>query len=86
MSDVGVRELKQHLSAYLERAGRGEVIRVTDRGRPKAILAPLPGRIRIEEGIAEGWFTPGSGAPLRPVERARGGRPTREALAEDRDE
>lgn len=54
--DVGIRELKANLSAYLERAARGEVIRVTERGRPKAILAPLPGRVRIEQGIAEGWI------------------------------
>jgi prevent-host-death family protein len=36
--DVGVRTLKQHVSEYLERAARGETIRVTDRGQPKAIL------------------------------------------------
>jgi len=41
-----VRELKQKLSEYLDRAERGEVLRVTDRGRPKAVLGPLPGRAR----------------------------------------
>ncbi len=59
MPDVGVRELKQRLSEYLDRAERGEVLRVTDRGRPKAVLGPLPGRARIEEGVAEGWITAG---------------------------
>ena len=44
MTDVGVRELKQRLSEYLDRAERGEVLRVTDRGRPKAVLGPLLGR------------------------------------------
>lgn len=85
--DVGVRELKQHLSQYLDRAERGEVIRVTERGRPKAVIAPLPGRLRLEEGVAEGWITPGSGGPLPPPARrfkARG--PILEALAEDRTE
>lgn len=53
MTDVGVRELKQRLSEYLDRAERGEVVRVTDRGRPKAVLGPLPGRARIGEGIEE---------------------------------
>lgn len=86
MSDVGVRELKQHLSKYLERAGKGEPIRITDRGRPKAMLMPLPGRLRIEEGIAEGWITPGSGAPLQPVRRVAVSGSTLESLAEDRDE
>ena len=84
MADVGVRELKQHLSEYLERAARGESLTVTDRGRPKAILGPLPGRDRIEQGIAEGWITPGAGGPLPPVEPRRGRMSVADALAEDR--
>jgi prevent-host-death family protein len=83
--DVGVRALKQRLSEYLDRAERGEIIRVTDRGRPKAMLGPLPGRLRLEEGIAEGWITPGSGRPLGPVERARAVMTIADALAEDRE-
>ncbi|HJO03491.1 MAG TPA: type II toxin-antitoxin system prevent-host-death family antitoxin [Acidobacteriota bacterium] len=39
---VGIRELRQYLSRYLERVSRGETLRVTDRGREVAILAPLP--------------------------------------------
>jgi antitoxin (DNA-binding transcriptional repressor) of toxin-antitoxin stability system len=39
---VGVRELKARLSEYLRRAPRREINRVTDRGRAKAALAPLP--------------------------------------------
>lgn len=84
--DVGVRELKEHLSEYLDRAARGEVIRVTDRGRPRAILAPLPGVDRLEEGIREGWVTRGSGAPPRPVARQRASSPIATALDEDRGE
>jgi prevent-host-death family protein len=84
--DVGVRELKQHLSEYLDRAERGELIRVTDRGRPKAMIGPLPGRLRLEAGIAEGWISPGSGEPLIPVSRARAGRSVSDVLAEDRGE
>lgn len=86
MSDVGVRELKQHLSEYLERAERGEVIQVTDRGRPKAILGPLPGRLRVEEGIVEGWLTPGSGERLGLGSRIPAARTVRDVLAEDRGE
>ncbi len=82
--DVGVRELKQHLSQYLDRAERGEVIRVTERGRPKAILAPLPG-IRLQQGIAEGWITPSKRrGPLPSVKRVRGTGLILDALAEDR--
>lgn len=41
-SRVGVRELRQHLSRYLRRVAEGEVLRVTERGRPVALLGPLP--------------------------------------------
>jgi prevent-host-death family protein len=40
---VGVRELRQNLSQYLERVAAGERFEVTDRNLPVAILAPLPG-------------------------------------------
>jgi prevent-host-death family protein len=86
MADVGVRELKQRLSEYLDRAERGELLRVTERGRPKALLGPLPGRARVDEGIAGGWITPGSGGSLRPVRRVKAGGRVLDALAEDRGE
>ena len=41
MARVGVRVLKDHLSAYLRRVGEGERIVVTDRGEPLATLAPI---------------------------------------------
>jgi prevent-host-death family protein len=85
MGDVGVRELKQHLSEYLDRAERGELVRVTDRGRPKALLGPLPGQARIEEGTAEGWITAGSGT-MGPVRRVPAKSRVLDVLAEDRGE
>ncbi|HEX4364630.1 MAG TPA: type II toxin-antitoxin system prevent-host-death family antitoxin [Solirubrobacteraceae bacterium] len=85
MADVGVRELKQHLSEYLDRAERGELVRVTDRGRPKALLCPLPGRARVDEGIAEGWIAPApSGARLAPVRRWKASESVLDSLDEDR--
>jgi len=39
---VGVRELRQNLSKYLRRVLSGETLEVTERGRPVAVLAPLP--------------------------------------------
>jgi prevent-host-death family protein len=41
---VGIRELRQNLSRYLRRVRKGESIQVLDRGRPVALLTPLPGR------------------------------------------
>ncbi len=84
MGEVGVRELKQHLSEYLERAARGETVTVTDRGKPKAVLGPIVGRAWIQEGIAEGWVTPPSGGRLQPVPRLRAKRPVLDVLGEDR--
>lgn len=86
MADVGIRELKQHLSEYLDRAERGEVVRVTHRGRPKAMLGPVPGRARIEDGIREGWIASGTGSLLGPVHRAKGSTRVLDVLAEDRGE
>ena len=84
--DVGVRELKQKLSEYLELAARGEVIRVTDRGVPKAILAPLPGRGRLDEGLAEGWVTREEDSPIEKVQPAESTLRSADVLAEDRGE
>jgi prevent-host-death family protein len=84
MTDVGIRELKARLSEFVERAARGEVIRVTDRGLPKALLSPLPGRDRIEEGIAAGWIQPARGQARGPWRRFRSSRSIAEVLEEDR--
>lgn len=42
MSEVGIRALKQNASAVVARAAAGEMVTITDRGRPVAQLAPLP--------------------------------------------
>jgi len=39
---VGVRELRQNLSAYPRRVAVGESFAVTERGRKVAVLSPLP--------------------------------------------
>lgn len=40
---MGVRELRQNLSVHLRRVTEdGAVLEVTDRGKPVAMLAPLP--------------------------------------------
>lgn len=84
--DVGVRELKEHLSEYIDRASRGEVIRVTDRGRARAVLAPLPDESRLDEGARAGWIRRGVATPPRPVVRQVAQVATSGALDEDRGE
>lgn len=63
---VGVRELRDQLSSYLDRVRHGEQIEVTDRGRPVAMLIPLPDdRRELAELIASGTVTPAK-RPWRP--------------------
>jgi prevent-host-death family protein len=38
---AGVRELRQHLSRFLDRVKAGERFTVTERGRPVALLVPF---------------------------------------------
>lgn len=85
--DVAVRELKANLSAYLRRARSGELITVTDRGRPVAVLGPVMGEIDLSQGIAEGWITPAAKpGRLGPTPRYRGRMSIQEVLDEDRGE
>jgi prevent-host-death family protein len=48
--DVGIRELKAHLSAYLDRVQGGEEVIVTERGKPIARIEPLP-KVEVPEAM-----------------------------------
>jgi prevent-host-death family protein len=61
MTTVGVRELRQRASELLRRVEQGETIEVTDRGRPVAVLAPIPERGSLAELRATGQLDPASG-------------------------
>jgi prevent-host-death family protein len=54
MASVGVRELRQRASELLRRVEAGETIEITDRGRPVALLAPLPDEGPLERLRAAG--------------------------------
>jgi prevent-host-death family protein len=54
-SIVGVRELRQNLSVYLDRVKKGEALTVTEHGAAVAILRPLPGTSSVlDRLVAEG--------------------------------
>lgn len=57
---VGVRELRQNLSVYLDRVKAGETLEVTEHGQPVAQLGPRPSKPRsiIDQMIEEGRITP----------------------------
>jgi prevent-host-death family protein len=61
MTTIGVRELRQRASELLRRVEAGETIEVTDRGRPVAVLAPLPEAGRLEQLRAAGEVMPAAG-------------------------
>lgn len=86
---VGVRELRQNLSVYLDRVKAGETLEVTEHGQPVAQLGPRPAKPTsiIDRLIAEGRVTPAtrSHKDLPPPPRIPG-RPLSEILQEMRDE
>ena len=55
---VGVRELRQNLSVYLDRVKKGEALTVTEHGAAVAILRPLPSAPTVlARLVAEGRAT-----------------------------
>ena len=87
MTSVGVRELKTHLSRYLQEVRAGETIVVTDRGKPVARIVPAQIPEDIARLIAEGrvtWSGKRFEAPPNPV-RPRPGAPlASDLISEDR--
>lgn len=88
---VGVRELRQNLSVYLDRVKEGETLQVSEFGRVVALLSPLPaeklsplermvreGRAIAPKGSLKGRRPPQPGPP--------GHRPIEEILAEERED
>ena len=66
-SVVGVRELKNRIGQYLGRVKAGERLTVTDRGRPVAVLSPLPDThadAGLETILREGLARWGGGKPV----------------------
>ena len=70
-SEVGIRDLKNGLSKYIDRVEAGEEVIVTDRGRPVAKLCPLDASdTRLADLVAAGVVRP-------PVSKKRHRSPSR---------
>jgi prevent-host-death family protein len=88
---VGVRQLRQNLSVYLDRVKLGEALTVTEHGEEIAILRPMPpdDATPLERLVAEGQARPPR-RPLREVlpqiHRVKLDRPSEEILDELREE
>jgi prevent-host-death family protein len=63
MLSIGVRELRQNASKYLDRVKNGESIEVTERGVPVAMLAPVPAKKNdlYDQLVADGTLIPAQG-------------------------
>lgn len=53
MRKVGLFEAKQKLSELVERAGRGERIGITKRGKLTAVMGPLEEKVDFKKLFAE---------------------------------
>jgi prevent-host-death family protein len=63
-SRVGVRELRQNLSVYLDRVKRGETLTVTEHRAVVAVLAPAEDvRDPVQRLVAAGLATPAGRRP-----------------------
>jgi prevent-host-death family protein len=79
MRTVGIKALKDNLSAYVRAAEAGETVRVTDRGKVVAELVPPRVAAKpatqqtneeiMEQLVREGIATPGSGPANGPPKR-----------------
>lgn len=66
MSTVGVRQLKNNLSSYINRVRHGEGIIITERKKPVAYIIPIEQEGVMEDVsclIREGVITWGGGKP-----------------------
>jgi prevent-host-death family protein len=62
MRSVGIRELRQRASELLRLVQAGETVEVTDRGRPVALLSPIPDLTPLERLRAAGEVSDAGGA------------------------
>jgi prevent-host-death family protein len=72
MRSIGIRELRQRASEFLRIVERGETVEITDRGRPVAMLVPVPSGGAVDRLDAGGRLSAADGdlldlgSPLRP--------------------
>jgi len=70
MTRIGVRELRQHASRYLEKVKAGEIVEVTERGKLVALLvSPNPAVAVRDQLIASGRLKPARNAFQLPERR-----------------
>ena len=85
MVSVGIRELKAHLSEYVEKAAQGESVVITLRGREVATIEPLdPDRATVNALVAAGKARWAGGRPSGVQGALLEGHSASDAVLEDR--
>lgn len=78
METASISEVKNGLSAIIDRVKGGESIVVTDRGIPVAVIEPVSGRIDVEDRLARleraGLVKRGNGRNILDIVRTPGPR------------
>ena len=84
--EIGVRELRDHLSRWLGEVKEGREVVVTERGRPVARIVPSSGPSHLESLIAQGIVTPPSAPrlPARSIRRIKARGPVSGFVTEQR--
>lgn len=85
-AEVGIRELKNGLSKYIDRVRAGDEVIVTDRGRPVArLIAVDASEDRLADLVATGAVrAPGSRMRHVPERRVKAKAPVSDLVAEQR--
>ena len=85
---IGIRELRQHASRFVERVHQGERFFVTNRGMDTAELVPIPGelldRLRTQQRLRPATTSLSDLAPPPVVDEGRSGSAALQELREER--
>jgi prevent-host-death family protein len=86
---IGVRELKAHLSKWLQQVKAGQTVIITERGKPIGQIAPLPAsrseRMRALAAVGLIGQMGEKLPPAEPITVNRGPRPISDLISEERD-
>ena len=85
MAEVGIRQLRDNLSRYLDQVRDGSEVTITDHGRAIAQIIPLNRPRRLDQMIADGLVTPAnSNHRVLPSRRVETSEPVSPLVADQR--
>lgn len=85
MAEAGIRELRNHLSQYLDRVRTGEELVVTDRGTAVARIVPVDQPRTFDRLVDDGLIEPAPGRTRRrPRRRTRPAEPISDLVGDQR--